>query len=59
MEGKKWYMSRTLWVNAIAGIAGILQAVTGTTLMDPEAQVGILALVNLVLRLVTKTGLSG
>ena len=51
---KKRYLSKTLWVNGIAGVAGILQAVTGTAWLNPEAQVGILALVNLVLRVVTK-----
>ena len=58
MENKKWYMSKTLWVNTIAGIAGLVQAITGTAIMNPEAQVGILALVNMVLRLITKTGLA-
>jgi hypothetical protein len=54
---KKWYTSKTLWVNAIAGIAGIVQAVTGSAWLDASTQVGLLAIVNAVLRAVTKTGL--
>ena len=53
---KKWYRSRTLWVNAIAGIAAIVVKVCGFEI-GAEEQVGILALVNVVLRAVTKTGL--
>jgi hypothetical protein len=53
MGSKKWYESKTLWVNGIAGIAAITQAVMGEAIIDAEAQVGILALVNLVLRLIT------
>ncbi len=58
METKKWYMSKTMWTNGLAGLAGIFQGITGEAWMNPEAQVGILALINLVLRAVTKTGIS-
>lgn len=57
METKKWYRSKTLWTNAFAGLAGLIQAMTGTAWINPEAQVGLLAIVNLVLRVVTKSGL--
>ncbi len=57
METKKWYRSKTLWTNAFAGLAGIFQAVTGNAWINPEAQMGFLAIVNLVLRIVTKSGL--
>lgn len=57
MESKKWYTSKTLWVNLIAGVAAIYQTFTGTVLLDAEAQVGILAVVNAVLRAVTSTGI--
>ena len=50
---KKWYTSKTLWVNAIAIIAGILADKMGVTLSS-EAQVGILALINAGLRIITK-----
>ncbi len=58
MGSKRWYESKTLWVNAIAGIAAVAQAFMGEAIIDPEAQVGILALINLVLRVVTKTELA-
>lgn len=57
MDTKKWYHSRTLWVNTIAGIAGIVQAVTGTGIIDPEMQVGLLVIVNIILRFVTNVGI--
>ncbi len=57
MYNKDWYRSKTLWVNTISGIAGIVQAITGEAWIDPGAQVGILALINMVLRAVTKNGL--
>jgi hypothetical protein len=51
--GKRWYASKTLWLNII-GIAVIaLQTQTGFVI-DAEAQAAILAVINLVLRLVTK-----
>jgi len=55
---KKWYYSKTLWVNSIALIAGIVQAVTGNVWLDVATQASIVAAINLVLRLVTNSGLS-
>lgn len=59
METTKWYLSRTLWVNivaALATLAGVFKLDLGLT---PEVQATvvttILALVNIALRLVTKT----
>ena len=54
---KKWYHSKILWVNTLAGVAMIVQAVTGVDWLDVEVQVGILAIINLVLRLITNQGL--
>ena len=51
--GKKIWASKTFWVNVIAIVALWLQAYTGVNL-SPETQVQILAVVNIVLRLVTK-----
>ena len=53
---KKWYQSKTLWINALTGIAGLLTALMGTQGLDPKivgAIGSILALVNIGLRLVT------
>ena len=49
---KTWYTSKTLWLNAIAVIALIIQTRTGFVI-DPEAQTGFLALINLLLRVIT------
>ena len=51
---KPFWVSKTLWINLLAIIAIIAQGVTGNEVINAEAQVGILALINLVLRLVTK-----
>ena len=62
MDTTKWFASKTLWVNviaAVAALAGVFKIDLGLT---PEAQATvvttILALVNVGLRLVTKTPVS-
>jgi hypothetical protein len=55
---KKWYHSKTLWVNSVALIAGIVQAATGNVWLDVATQASIVAAINLVLRFVTNSGLS-
>ena len=59
MDTTKWFASKTLWVNVIAAVAtlaGVFKLDLGLT---PEVQATvvttILALVNIGLRLVTKT----
>lgn len=63
MDGKKWWTSKTLWVNLLAVAAIILQAETGKEILDPKAQAAILGVINLILRLVTnqplKSGKNG
>lgn len=54
--GKEWYKSKTLWLNAIAFLAVVLQMNAGIGL-TAEEQVGLLAVINLVLRLITTQGL--
>jgi len=58
MDSKPWYASKTLWVNAIAGIAAMAGAFGLDLGLTPETQTslvaGILAVVNIILRLVTK-----
>ena len=58
---KKWYKSKTMWANIVAGaatIAGVFGIDIGLT---PEAQAqlvaGIMAVVNIVLRIITKEGI--
>jgi hypothetical protein len=50
---KKWYASKTMWANIIA--LGLL--ITGNMFnieYEPEVAIGLLALVNLILRAITK-----
>ena len=54
---KKWYTSRTLWVNGIAFIALIAQGIAGREVIDTSTQMALLALVNGLLRLVTDSEL--
>ena len=53
MEGKKWYLSRTIWVNLIALAALLLQTEGGIALTSEETA-GILVVINLILRMITK-----
>ena len=53
METKKWYMSKTIWINIVALAGLILQTQTGF-LLTPEIQAMALTLVNLAVRAVTK-----
>lgn len=52
-NGKPFWRSKTLWVNAVAMVAMIVQNATGFVI-DGEVQAAALVLINLVLRLVTK-----
>jgi len=57
MNTKRWYTSKTLWLNLLAIIALVAQA-EGGYILDAEAQAVILAIINLALRIITKQGLS-
>ena len=57
MQQKGWFKSKTLWVNAIAFLAILIQSQTGFVI-DLEAQGAILAVINVVLRMVTKEPLN-
>ena len=61
-ESKKWYTSRTLWVNIVAFIATIT-GIFGLDLgLGPETQAtfvaAIMSIVNIVLRFDTKTAIT-
>ncbi len=59
METKKWYHSKTIWVNIIAITLMVLVNV-GLDDVSQEiatAEASILGVINLILRLVTKQGL--
>jgi len=55
MNGKKWYASKTLWVNVLAVVAIVAQGITGKQILSLEMQGVILGGINMVLRLVTKS----
>ena len=52
MNKKAWWRSRTLWVNAVAGVALLAQSQFGFVI-DGQVQAAILTVINLVLRLIT------
>ena len=56
MKTKKWYTSKTIWVNLFSVIALLVQTQTGFV-VDPEAQVGGIAVINLLLRVITGAAL--
>ena len=54
---KKWYLSKSLWLNAIAAVALFAQAQFGF-LVSPELQAFVLMFLNMIVRLITKESLS-
>ena len=54
MESKSVWLSKMFWVNIIALAAMITQGITGTEFISLEVQGSILAVVNIILRLVTR-----
>jgi len=53
IELKKWYKSKTLWANIIYLIALLVQEKYGF-IISIEEQLAVLAIINLILRAVTK-----
>ena len=51
---KKWYTSKTIWVNGVAVLTSVVAARYGYTL-SAELQAGILAGINILLRKISKT----
>lgn len=50
---KKWWKSKTLWVNILSVVAIIVQDVTGNDILPPENQAAALGIINLILRSIT------
>jgi len=50
---KKWYKSKTIWVNVLS-IAALYAQITSGFIFSIESQTAMLALINLMLRVVTK-----
>lgn len=55
MESKPWYMSKTLWVNALMLILSIVQSdmVLSLNIVSPEVIAVIITAVNFILRFLT------
>ena len=53
MTSKKWYTSKTIWINLAALAAIAIQAFLGENALDPALQSGLLAAANAALRLFT------
>lgn len=51
---KKWYASKTVWVNALMLAGVVVQQASGENLLDESAQAAIITVVNLLLRVITK-----
>lgn len=55
---KKWYLSITLWANVAMVIAVVANHLLAEGLITPEIEAVVVALVNVVLRLKTNSGVT-
>jgi len=53
MEGKKWYLSKTIWTNFVMGVLVLAVPKLGA-IVTPEVLGGVFMVVNMLLRVVTK-----
>ncbi len=54
MDTKLWYASKTFWTNIITLLWTFIGPLIGIPTLDPETMLGILAVINVILRIVTK-----
>ena len=54
MINKRWFLSKTVWVNVIALIGVMLQAIYNKEVIPVELQATIISVINLLLRTITK-----
>ena len=54
MSTKKFYLSKTFWVNVLALLVFVIQFYRQEFVLPAEAQAGVLAIINLLLRWITK-----
>jgi hypothetical protein len=52
---KKWYESKTIWVNFIAILGIVLQKQFELDILNEEIQGPLLVLINVILRITTKS----
>lgn len=58
MNWSKILTSKTIWLNVLACIIAIIQALQGEAWFKPELQVLILAVLNAIVRFLTKDSLN-
>ena len=58
MGDKSWYHSKTIWANTLMLIGSMLLEFSGSDLLTLETQASIMAGVNVILRVLTKQGLT-
>ena len=58
VANKKWYMSRTLYINLIAIILIVVQSSIGVEVIPVEYQSIIVALLNVLTRTITNTNIT-
>lgn len=61
-DTKRWWTSKTMWVNVVAVIAAITGAFSMDMGLDPDTQIalvgGVMAVINMILRFITTTSVS-
>ena len=58
MGDKSWYYSKTIWANALMLIGSMVLQFTGSDFLNLETQASLMAGVNVLLRAMTKQGLT-
>ena len=54
MNTKKWYASKTLWVNGLLFVGAFVYNTSGVDYISSEVQTAVLVVINVILRVVTK-----
>lgn len=55
METKKWYKSKVIWLNLIAGLVEVTQLLSGINIIPSGASIIIVNALNIALRFITKS----
>ena len=58
MGDKKWYYSKTIWANGLMFLGSLVLQFSGSDLLSLDVQASIMAGVNVLLRAITKQGLT-
>ena len=58
MLNKKWYLSKTLWINVLSIVGILIQTKLGNPIIAPELEVTLLSVINIIIRTVTKSNIT-